>query len=243
MVVTMVLASILFGLCIVARSSSLSIVAQSMPTWSLAMTSARSNGSQAFPLILQGVAVDRYEEFDFDTPKRRGRKGLRDLFRPVATVVKRSFPWSSHRKQHNTIADAPSSGDNCKVVVDQTDLAPRGGDIATVVNAAAAPPMASSIVEAPTADTANSGLDYSDDESTYIWRRNSRTMYDHSIETIPRMFRDKSRRKILKGLTMLYEGKGVVVVDEEALYHVVRDVTPSFILSKSIAILDQYRSK
>jgi hypothetical protein len=243
MVVTMMLASILFGLCIVARSSSLSILRQSTPTWSLALTSTRSNGSSTFPFLLQGVAIDQYEELEFNTRKKRGRKGWRDLFRPVATVVKRSFPWSSHRKRRNTIVRAPSSGGDGKVVVDQIELSSHGGGIAAVVNAAVAPPVASSIVEAPTADTANSGLDYSDDESTYIWRRNSRTMYDRSIETIPRMFRDKSRRKILKGLTMLYKGKGAVVVDEDALYHVVHDVTPSFILSKSIAILDQYRSK
>mmetsp|Transcript_53030 Transcript_53030/g.128681 ORF Transcript_53030/g.128681 Transcript_53030/m.128681 type:complete len:140 (+) Transcript_53030:595-1014(+) len=74
----------------------------------------------------------------------------------------------------------------------------RGG-----ANSAAAAAAASIQAAASAESGGKDTVDYSYDEKTYVWKGKSRSMYEHAVELIPRFFRDKSRRKILKGLTDL----------------------------------------
>eukprot|EP00529_Nitzschia_sp_RCC80_P032689 CAMPEP_0113465894 /NCGR_PEP_ID=MMETSP0014_2-20120614/13985_1 /TAXON_ID=2857 /ORGANISM="Nitzschia sp." /LENGTH=232 /DNA_ID=CAMNT_0000358087 /DNA_START=459 /DNA_END=1157 /DNA_ORIENTATION=+ /assembly_acc=CAM_ASM_000159 len=232
MVTAMLFNTILIGLCVVVRSY------QTQP---------------AFQPLQNGVVVDdvvnRFTESDYDEDKNL-------LLRPIVAALKGSLPWIRHGMNNHREDKVLDSSD----ISDRLRLPPRGGDNANAAAAAAASPSpaTTSSVDTNQKDT----VDYSYDESTYVWKGNSRSMYEHSVELIPRLFRDKSRRKILKGLTDLYNSKHnnnnnshnnksgntnavvvVVVVDEKAMYHVIRETTPSFILSKSLSVLDEYSSQ
>ena len=223
----MLFSTILIGLVIVVRSSS-------------ASSSVFSQKTHLTSQLLQNVGVVE------DVNRVEEEKNSNLLLRPIVTALKGSLPWIGHGMSEN--------GEN--KVLDMSDISdrlpPRGGANSNSAASVAAVATASVQTTTPAESDGRNADDYNYDENTYVWKGNSRSMYEHSVELIPRLFRDKSRRKILKGLTDRYKDKSgntntmgvaAVVVDEEAMYHVIRETTPSFVLSKSLSVLDEYSSR
>ena len=230
MVATMLFSTILIGFIIAVRSSSSS---------SSSSFSQKTHPTTTHLLQNAVVVVDAngFEE----------KKNV--LLRPIVRALKGSLPWTGHgisKNGENEVLETPGIFDR---------LPPRGGAHSNSADASVAV-VTVPVQTTPPAENDGKNIDeYNYDENTYVWKGNSRSMYEHSVELIPRLFRDKSRRKILKGLTDRYKNKsgntkntnmGVadpVVVDEEAMYQVIRETTPSFVLSKSLSVLDEYSSR
>jgi hypothetical protein len=73
----------------------------------------------------------------------------------------------------------------------------------------------------------------------YQWNGNSKTMYDEVVNMTPWIFRHFPRSAILKGLNE----KGSSTVTEEGLIAVCKDVTPEQYREKTMAVLEEHKTK
>jgi len=76
----------------------------------------------------------------------------------------------------------------------------------------------------------------SDDD--FVWKENSKAMYDKVCEAAPWFVRHFTRSGLNKGL----KAKGCGEVTEQHMYDVCKEVTPERFLDRTVKILDEHKT-
>jgi hypothetical protein len=71
------------------------------------------------------------------------------------------------------------------------------------------------------------------------WTGNSKSMYEEVVNLTPWVFRHFPRSAILKG----FSEKGTTTVTEDGLIQVCKDVTPEQYREKTMAVLEEHKTK